>query len=109
MTQDDSYTNRTTGPGTPSLHGTIEQQVQLPFKNAVEIAWRNIRVRLARSLLVTSGIILSLAFLTYILCSDSLTRSFVHKSAEGGRRCPPLSEVLRSVKRRSDAERQLMR
>jgi len=82
MMQDDSHTNRTTRPGTPSLHGTIEQQVQLPFKNAVEIAWRNIRVRLARSLLVTSGIILSLAFLTYILCSDSLTRSFIKNGPE---------------------------
>jgi len=61
----------------PSLHGTIEQQVQLPLRKALEIAWRNIRVRLVRSLLVTSGIILALAFLTYILCSDSLTRSFV--------------------------------
>ena len=77
MMQDDSRRNRTTDPGTPSLHGEIEQQVQLPFGNAVEIAWRNIRVRLARSLLVTSGIILALAFLTYILCSDSLTRSFI--------------------------------
>lgn len=56
------------------LHGRIEKQVQLPFTQAVEIAWKNIRVRLSRSLLVTSGIILALAFLTYILCSESLTR-----------------------------------
>lgn len=53
--------------------GKIEKQIQLPFKNAVEIAWKNIRVRLVRSLLVTSGIILALSFLTYILCSDSLS------------------------------------
>jgi len=58
-----------------SLHGKIEKQAQLPFLNAVEIAWKNIRVRLARSLLVTSGIILALAFLTYILCFDAVQRS----------------------------------
>jgi len=58
-----------------SLHGTIGEQVQLSFKNAVEIAWKNIRVRLVRSLLVTSGIILALAFLTYVMCSDTLARS----------------------------------
>ncbi len=62
-----------------SLHGRIGHQVQLPFVNAVRIAWRNIRVRLARSLLVTSGIILALAFLTYILCSDSLARNIAEQ------------------------------
>ncbi|MFO7900481.1 MAG: FtsX-like permease family protein [Planctomycetota bacterium] len=56
------------------LHGRIEKQKQLPFRKAFEIAWKNIRVRLLRSLLVTSGIILALAFLTYIVCSDALTK-----------------------------------
>ena len=56
------------------FHGRVEKQAQLPFAKAFEIAWKNIRVRLLRSLLVTSGIILALAFLTYILCSDTLTR-----------------------------------
>ena len=59
---------------------TIQKQIRLPFGKAVQIAWRNIRVRLARSLLVTSGIILALAFLAYILCSDALAR---HLAANG--------------------------
>ena len=58
----------------------IQKQIRLPFRKAVQIAWRNIRVRLARSLLVTSGIILALAFLAYILCSDALAR---HLAANG--------------------------
>ena len=70
-------------PGTPPrrygtaapLHGRIQRQRQLSFRLAVGIAWNNIRARLGRSMLVTSGIILALAFLTYILCSDSLARS----------------------------------
>ncbi len=70
--------------GGMNLHGRIEKQAQLPFKNAVEIAWKNIRVRLARSLLVTSGIILALAFLTYILCSDALARYIVQEAPKRG-------------------------
>ena len=34
------------------LHGRVEKQAQLPFVRAFEIAWKNIRVRLLRSLLV---------------------------------------------------------
>lgn len=48
----------------------IERQIKLPLSRAVEIAWKNIRMRLSRSLVVTSGIILAMAFLMYILCSD---------------------------------------
>jgi len=57
--------------------GAIQKQIRLPFSKAVQIAWRNIRVRLARSLLVMSGIVLALAFLAYILCSDALVRSLI--------------------------------
>jgi len=48
----------------------IRRRIQLPLRKAVGMAWRNIRVRLGRSLLLTSGIVLALAFLAYILCSD---------------------------------------
>jgi len=56
---------------------TVQQQVHLPLRKAVRIAWRNIRVRWWRSMLVTSGIILALAFLTYVLCADAISRSVV--------------------------------
>jgi ABC-type antimicrobial peptide transport system permease subunit len=52
----------------------VEEIRALPVKKIVQIAWRGIRIRLLRSLLVTSGIILAIAFLSYILCSDSLSR-----------------------------------
>lgn len=48
----------------------VERQVKLPTSKAVEIAWKSIRQRLHRSLVVTSGIILAMAFLMYILSSD---------------------------------------
>ncbi|CAN5613608.1 hypothetical protein BH10PLA1_BH10PLA1_02370 [soil metagenome] len=53
----------------------VQRQISLPMNKAVEIAWKNIRLRLSRSLLVTSGIILALAFLTSINVSKSMVDS----------------------------------
>jgi cell division protein FtsX len=53
------------------MTGNSDRLRQLPLSKAAAIAWRGIRVRLGRSLLVTAGIILPIAFLMYILCSDS--------------------------------------
>jgi hypothetical protein len=57
-----------------SAHSS-ERLRPLPFGRALEIAWNSMMVRLGRSLLVTSGIVLALAFLSYILFTDSLGRS----------------------------------
>ena len=51
----------------------VQRQISLPLSKAVEIAWKSIRLRLGRSLLVTSGIVLALAFLMAILTSDAMT------------------------------------
>ena len=53
----------------------VQRQIALPMAKAVEIAWKNIRLRLSRSLLVTSGIVLALAFLTSINVSKSMVDS----------------------------------
>jgi putative ABC transport system permease protein len=50
----------------------VQRQIVLPLSKAVEIAYKSIRLRLSRSLLVTSGIVLALAFLTSILVTDRL-------------------------------------
>jgi predicted outer membrane lipoprotein len=50
----------------------VQRQRSLPLKRAVEISWKNIRMRLSRSLLVTSGIVLALAFLTSINVTKSM-------------------------------------
>jgi putative ABC transport system permease protein len=60
---------------------TGQRQNQLPLKKAAQIAWKNIRIRWWRSMLVTSGIILALAFLMYILCSDALSRNVSHRGS----------------------------
>jgi predicted outer membrane lipoprotein len=56
---------------TPHLH--VERQIVLPLSKALEIAYKGIRLRLSRSLLVTSGIVLALAFLMSILVTDRMT------------------------------------
>jgi predicted lysophospholipase L1 biosynthesis ABC-type transport system permease subunit len=48
------------------------RQIKLPLSKAVEIAWKSIRLRLSRSMLVTSSIILALAFLCSIMVSETL-------------------------------------
>src|SRR3954463_2989437 len=53
----------------------IQRQISLPLSKAVEIAWQNIRLRLSRSILVTSGITLALAFLMAILTGDAIVGS----------------------------------
>jgi len=62
---------------------SAERQIQLSFQKAVRIAWRNIRIRWWRSMLVTFGIILALAFLMYVSFSDALqTNVQTHGSPE---------------------------
>jgi predicted lysophospholipase L1 biosynthesis ABC-type transport system permease subunit len=50
----------------------VQRQIVLPLSKAVEIAYKSIRLRLSRSLLVTSGIVLALAFLMSILATDAM-------------------------------------
>jgi hypothetical protein len=70
-------------------HTEIKRQIQLPLRNALKIAWQNIRVRMVRSMLVTSGIILAIAFLAYILCSEALSSAIVSHAS------PQTLEALR--------------
>lgn len=59
-------------------HPEVRRQVSLPLGKAVEIAYKNIRLRLGRSLLVTSGIVLALAFLMSILTNRAMTDGMRH-------------------------------
>src|SRR5687768_10303716 len=54
--------------------GQVQRQRSLPWSKAVEIAYKSIRLRLSRSLLVTSGIVLALAFLMSILAGEAMTQ-----------------------------------
>ena len=63
-----------TTPTSMPIHDprAVQRQITLPLSQAVEIAYKNIRLRLSRSLLVTSGIVLAMAFLMSILCTDAV-------------------------------------
>lgn len=52
------------------MSGKVQKQIRLPMSRAIEIAWKQIRLRLARSMLVTSGIVLAIAFLLSIQIGD---------------------------------------
>src|SRR2546423_8256416 len=58
----------------PSNPSSVGRQITLPLSKAIEIAWKSIRMRLSRSLLVTSAIILALAFLMSILTTQAVVR-----------------------------------
>src|SRR4051794_15460051 len=63
----------------------VQRQIALPLSKAVEIAWQNIRLRLSRSVLVTSGITLALAFLMAILTGDAIIgsmRNRIHTTSD---------------------------
>lgn len=56
---------------TVAAHPTVRRQRKLPLSKAIEIAWKQIRMRLSRSLLVTSGIVLAIAFFVAIQINDA--------------------------------------
>lgn len=59
----------------PTHPKQVQRQITLPLSKAIEIAYKSIRQRLSRSLLVTSGIILALAFLMSIRTTQAIEES----------------------------------
>lgn len=57
--------------------GRISAGQQLTPRQIVRLAWQTIRVRKGRAVLVTTGIVLALAFLSYVMGSDAIERSVV--------------------------------
>jgi putative ABC transport system permease protein len=55
--------------------GTFEEIAPLPLRKVIRIAAQGIRIRMGRSLLVVSGIVLAVAFLSYIVASDLMMRN----------------------------------
>ena len=73
----------------------VQRQITLPLSKAVEIAWKSIRMRLSRSLLVTSGIVLALAFLVSIQASEAVVagmRQWIADSENAVRSSPSPTE-----------------
>ncbi len=50
--------------------GKISKQISLPLSKAIEIGFRNMRVRFGRTLITVGGVVLGIAFLTFIWTSQ---------------------------------------
>ena len=59
-----------------------EEITPLSLGKITTIAYRGIKVRIWRSMLVVSGIVLAMAFLSYILCSDTFARNVMDLGSE---------------------------
>lgn len=84
----------------------IQRQVRLPIAKAVEIAWKSIRLRLSRSLVVTSSITLAIAFLVSILCGEAIVdsmRDWMH-GFESSPRAAELAGRRQQLETQAEAE-----
>ena len=56
---------------------SIPEQGQIPWHVAAVVSWAGLRRRLLRALITMSGVILAIAFLTYMLGTESITAALV--------------------------------
>ena len=64
-----------TAGGSARQERKIGRQIVLPFSKAFEIAWKGIRIRIWRSLITMSGIVLAIAFLMSVWTSGVFDRT----------------------------------
>ncbi len=60
----------------------IEKQLSLPFKHALGMSIRNIKIRFGRAIIITMSILLGIAFLMSILTGNALTMSLIQNGPE---------------------------
>ncbi len=56
---------------------TIPEQGRIPWNIAVSVSWAGLRRRLLRGLITMAGVVLAIAFLTYMLVTESLTQALI--------------------------------
>lgn len=55
----------------------IPEQGRIPWNIAISVSWAGLRRRLLRGLITMAGVVLAIAFLTYMLVTDRLTESLI--------------------------------
>jgi len=60
----------------------IEKQLTLPFKNAVQMSIRSLKIRFGRSIIITMSILLGIAFLMSILATNAFTMALIERGPE---------------------------
>jgi putative ABC transport system permease protein len=61
---------------------TIARQVKLPLSKAIEISFRNMRVRFGRTLITVGGIVLGISFLMYVVGSEQILLALLENGPE---------------------------
>lgn len=56
---------------------TIPRQVDVPWGVVIAVSWGSLRRRILRSLITMSGVILAIAFLTYMMVHDEIVTSLI--------------------------------
>jgi hypothetical protein len=59
----------------------IKEQIRLPFYVALEVVMQGLRIRLGRSIVTLSGIVLGVAFLMSVLASNSIRKGVGEETA----------------------------
>jgi putative ABC transport system permease protein len=58
--------------------GDVPRQTPVPWAVAYSVSWGSLRRRIMRSLITMVGVVLGIAFLTYMLVTDDITGALVH-------------------------------
>ncbi len=61
----------------------VPEQKDVSWAIAVAVSWAGLRRRLLRALITMSGVILAIAFLSYMLITDSLTQALIQLNNDG--------------------------
>jgi ABC-type lipoprotein release transport system permease subunit len=64
-------------PSSPTPPTTVPDQVNIPWRIAFTVSWASLRRRLFRSLITITGVVLAIAFLTYMLVTNNITTALV--------------------------------
>lgn len=56
---------------------TVPDQVHIPWRIAFAVSWASLKRRLFRSLITIAGVVLAIAFLTYMLVTNNITTALV--------------------------------
>lgn len=59
------------------IHGVIPEQGRVPWGVAFAVSWSSLRRRFLRSLITMLGVVLGIAFLTYMLVNDSIVNALL--------------------------------
>jgi len=62
--------------------GRVSRQIRLPLSKAAEIGFRNMRMRLGRTLITAGGVVLGIAFLDFIWTSQLIHAALARQGSE---------------------------